>query len=637
VAEAASGRVALLLVDVQQDFFDRPPLSPPAVDLIGRLTALLDGARARGWPVLHVRTRIATDGSDRMPHWQRRGIRACVAGSRGYAPPAALAERPGEPVLHKRFFSAFGCAELDARLRGLRVRSLIVAGLYTHGCIRATVLDAYERGFEVIVADDAVGSTEPVHAELSRAWLAERAARFQPVAELLAAAAGAAGTAAAPMRASETIAASCAAAAAAARDWAGTAAAQRAALLVRWADALERERADLARLLAREIAKPIAEAEDEFRRALAHIRVAARLARDGLAETTVDGARIRYRPLGTVALITPWNNPLAIAAGKLAPALACGNGCVWKPSPLAPECSARLLRALQAAGLPAGLVSPVAGDADAVRAIVADPRIDAVSVTGSSATGQAIAALCAARQIPLQAELGGNNAAIILDDWAFDAADLAVLARGVFGFAGQRCTALRRLIVQRGVLERFTAAFTATVRALPVGDPLDPATLVGPLVAPGHRARVQASLDQALADGARVLAQAALPAAGESGSYAGRWLAPTLLGNVAPDSVIAQEETFGPLALILPAADLDEAIALANGVPQGLLAAVYGHDRAALSRVAEQAQAGLLKLGPGALAISAEAPFCGWKASAIGPPEHGRWDRDFYARPQTVY
>lgn len=642
-SESNPGRCALLLVDAQQDFFERPGLSPSPVDLIGRLCALLNGARACGWSVLHVRTRISPDGSDRMPHWQRRDIRACVAGTAGYAPPPALAEWPGEPILHKRFFSAFGCRDLEARLKREHTQTLIVAGLYSHGCIRATALDAYERGFQVVVADDAVGSTEPVHAELSRAWLADRAASFRSVTELLAIGAasgeapGQAGLASTMLDRQPAVADVCAKVAETGRDWAATDPHQRALMLERWAGELEQQSGDLVRLLAREIAKPVPEADDELRRMLAHIRAAARLARDHLQAEQVAGAWVRYRPLGSVALITPWNNPLAIAAGKLAPALACGNGCVWKPSPLAPECSERLLQALHAAGLPRGLVELVAGDAETVRSIVADTRIDAVSVTGSNVTGQAVAALCAARQIPLQAELGGNNAALILDDWTFDEAALTGLARSVFGFAGQRCTALRRLIVQRGILERFSEAFAAATGALHVGDPLDPAAAVGPLVSREHCERVQARLDRALADGAVVLAQARVPETTGSDPYAGRWLAPTLLGKIRPHDPIAQQESFGPLALILPADDLDEAIALANDVPQGLLAAVYSDDDAVRTRVAERVQAGMLKLAAGPLAVSAEAPFCGWKASAIGPPEHGLSDRDFYSRVQTLY
>jgi len=638
-------RPTLLLVDVQQDFLGRTGLLPTAADLVASLAGLLDGARRRGWPILHVRTRIAADGSDRMPHWQRWGIRACVAGTPGCAPPPALAERPGEPVLHKRFFSAFGCADLAPRLQPPDAGPLVVAGLYSHGCIRATVLDAYERGYEVIVADDAVGSTEPTHAALSRAWLDGRAARFLTVTELLGPDAGPVLAKWVP-RANTPVpgfgdpghaAAAVAAAVAAAPGWAATDPGARAALLERWADRLESDRGALATLLATEVAKPLTEANDELRRTLAHLRIASRLAREGLEMPLGGGVHVRYRPVGTVALITPWNNPLAIPAAKLAPALACGNACVWKPSPLTPACSARLLAALVDAGLPDDLVQLVSGDARAARRIVTDPQVSAVSLTGSSATGQVIAALCAAGGKPLQAELGGNNAAVILDDWAYEEADLAQLTRAVFGFAGQRCTAIRRLIVQRETLARFTEEFAEAVRALPMGNPLDSTTAVGPLISVAHRQRVQARLDGAIAGGARVVARARLPDDAEQGTYAGRWLAPALLDHIGPDSPIAQQETFGPLALILPADDLKHAIAIANGVPQGLVAALYSNDPRAREHFAPHVQAGMLKLGPRPLAIDPEAPFCGWKASAIGPPEHGIWDRDFYARLQAIY
>jgi len=637
-----------LLVDVQQDFFDRRGLSPSKAELIGQLQRLLTDWRQLARPVLHIRTRMAADGRDRMPHWRRQDIRACVAGTPGCEPPDGLAAQSAEPVLYKRFFSAFDCQELVPTLAEIGVETLVIAGLYTHGCIRATVLDAYARGFEVLVADDAIGSTEPLHAELSRDWLNGRAARFLPSSGLLTRAVDAERIRLADS-ARSAVAAACATAAEAGRRWASVEPAERAALLERWAQALERDTDALRRLLALEIGKPIAEAGDELRRTLAHIRLAAALAREALEEAPAAGVRVRYRPVGTIALITPWNNPLAIPAGKLAPALACGNGCVWKPSPRAPRCAAELHRALLDAGLPTGLVQLVAGDAETARDIAADPRIDAVALTGSNAAGRAISALCAARQKPLQAELGGNNAALILDDWDFDQAALAQLAQAAFGFAGQRCTALRRLIVQRGILARFTDAFAAAVRSLTVGDPLDPATRVGPLICADHRRQVQARLDAALADGAKLIAQAALPADADrvdllgrrsdssTDRWSGHWLPPSLLGDVDPDSPIVQQETFGPIAVILAADDLDQAIALANAVPQGLLAAVYSNDAAAKARCAEQVQAGMLKLGPGALAIAAEAPFCGWKASAIGPPEHGRWDRDFYAKAQTRY
>lgn len=618
----------LVLVDVQQDFFERPDLAPPPSRLIERLSSLLDGARRSGWPILHVRTCVQPDGKGRMPHWVDKNVLACVPGTAGYEPPPALVALPGEPVLHKRFFSGFDCPELLPKLKAAQVETLVVAGLYTHGCIRATVLDAYAQGFRVLVAEDAVGSTEPMHAELSRAWLEDRAAQFLGVEELLGEEA-----AAAPRFDVSTVSAACADAAA--NRWAATDPSARAVMLYRWADLLEQEQDALIGLLADEIAKPRADAADEVLRTLAHIRVAADSLLAPPETPPAPGVCVRHRPVGTLALITPWNNPLAIPAGKLAPALAWGNTCVWKPAPEAPRCAERLCQALLAAGLPEGAVKRVAGGARVAREIVKNPHISAVSLTGASATGASLAALCTLHGKPLQAELGGNNAALILDDWAMDQAGLASLARSMFGFAGQRCTAVRRLIVQRGILPRFIEAFAATVQSLRLGDPHDPATEVGPLISSAHRRLLAARLGAALDLGAQVVAQAKLPT--HDGPWAGRWFAPTLLTDVDPASPLAQEETFGPIALILPAEDLVEAIALANGVPQGLVSVLCSQDPAACAYFAERAQAGMLKLSAGPLAIAAEAPFCGWKASALGSPEHGRWDRDFYTRLQVLY
>jgi acyl-CoA reductase-like NAD-dependent aldehyde dehydrogenase len=640
LSDAQIERRALLLVDVQRDFLERPGLSPAEPDLVLALRRLLEGWRARGWPVVHVRTCTQPDGSGRMPHWQIRGVLTCVADTPGYEPPEPLAALADEPVLHKQFFSAFDCTDLLPTLRQAGVDTLVVAGLYTHGCVRATVLDAYALGFEVLVADEAIASTEAVHAELSRQWLNGRAAVFASTARLLGRA-----HAVVPGGGSADVGAEvgeiCAAVASAAGRWARTLATERAALLERWADRLERETDGLVRLLAVEIGKPVSEGGDELRRALAHIRTAATLAREPTESAVGPGVTVRRRPVGTVALITPWNNPLAIPAGKLAAALAFGNGCVWKPSPRAPASSARLRETLFEAGLPPELAVMVTGGADAARALVLDPHVDAVSLTASNTTGKAIAALCAASHKPLQAELGGNNAALILDDWAFDDADLMQLARAVYGFAGQRCTAIRRLIVQRGAFDRFTKAFGETVAALRVGEPLDPATQVGPLISAAHRARTEEWLEAACRDGARILARASLPEAIRSSrsgeAWADSWFAPTLLGCVRPESAIAREETFGPVAMIMSANDLPHAVALANAVPQGLVAALHSRDVGARAYFAERIEAGLLKLAPGPLLISAEAPFCGWKSSAIGPAEHGAWDRDFYTRVQTLY
>lgn len=179
-------RAALVLVDLQGDFLARPTLVPPPAVITNAVAALLAGCRARGVPVMHVQTVIRRDGSDRMPHWKATDHWECVEGTPGALPPPALAPLPGEAVVRKPRFSGFGNPALQAALDAAGADTVIVAGIYLHGCVRSTVLDAYERGYEVWVADDATGSTEPLHAEQSRQWLRSRAASFLPVRDILA-------------------------------------------------------------------------------------------------------------------------------------------------------------------------------------------------------------------------------------------------------------------------------------------------------------------------------------------------------------------------------------------------------------------------------------------------------------------
>ncbi|HVN83343.1 MAG TPA: aldehyde dehydrogenase family protein [Candidatus Binatia bacterium] len=665
-------KVALLLVDLQNDFLARPALTPSADALCQRATTLLRAARRHALPIAHAHTVTRADGADRMPHWQRRGVMECVEGTRGVLPPAALAPVDGELVLRKRFFSAFGDPRLDPWLREHGVRRLIVAGVYLHGCVRSTVLDAYERDYEVCVADDAVGTTEPLHAEITRSYLGERAASFRGVAGIIAELDGSDGMEVRggerlpvaviagarrsrdsprrfihrnPCRTSEVLsqvpladAAEVEAAVHAAQQtldsWAARKPSERGDCLERWADEIEARRAQLVNLIVREVAKPRRFAEEEIGRAVAHVRIAAELARDPALQSqpVAPGVAAAQRPLGVVGLITPWNNPLAIPVGKIAPAVGFGNTVVFKPAPEASMTATAIVDSLEHVCVPPGVVNVVCGDADTVRALCGEPRVAAIAVTGSIATGRTVAALCADSMKPVQAELGGNNAAIVLRDADLDAL-VPGLVRGAFGFAGQRCTAIRRFVVEEAVRDRFVTLARAAVAALHIGDPDDPATEVGPVISIEKRDRVVALIEGAVADGARLIAGGVLP----HDLAHGAWLTPALLFEANPRSRVAQEETFGPVAVILPARDLDDAIAIANGVPHGLLMSVHTRDARARAHVREAAQAGIVQLGSGPLAVHPRAPFVGWKASGLGPPEHGVWDAAFYTRVQAVY
>jgi acyl-CoA reductase-like NAD-dependent aldehyde dehydrogenase len=282
--------------------------------------------------------------------------------------------------------------------------------------------------------------------------------------------------------------------------------------------------------------------------------------------------------------------------------------------------------------MPAGLVGLVTGEAATARRLAKHPGVAAVTLTGSVATGRSAALLCARLGKPLQAELGGNNAAIILADCPVrdEARSLALAA---FSFAGQRCTAIRRFIVERPVLDEFREVFVTAVESLRLGDPRDSLTEIGPLISRAAVERIQSLLSRAAAGGAAVLCGGKTPPGLEQGC----WLTPAVVSGAAPDSEIVRSETFGPVAVILPADDLEDALAIANSVEHGLVASLHTGDDRARCRFCEAAEAGILKLASGPLAVHPDAPFGGWKASGFGPPEHGLWDRAFYTRPQAVY
>jgi acyl-CoA reductase-like NAD-dependent aldehyde dehydrogenase len=260
-----------------------------------------------------------------------------------------------------------------------------------------------------------------------------------------------------------------------------------------------------------------------------------------------------------------------------------------------------------------------------------------VAITGGAAAGWAAQLACARRRIPLQAELGGNNAALVAAD-----ADLThaaqLIAAGAFEFAGQRCTANRRVVVERACLADFTAALCAATASLGWGRPRDETTRVGPLVSQAARGRVARSVERAVADGAVPLGRApeAWPEHAALRSE-GAYLPPAVLACDAPGAAIVQQETFGPVLVVQAAADWADALRLTNGVRQGLVAAAFTDDPERRDVFLREVRAGIVKLGTSTAGADVEAPFGGWKQSGIGPPEHGEANREAYTRAQAVY
>jgi acyl-CoA reductase-like NAD-dependent aldehyde dehydrogenase len=286
------------------------------------------------------------------------------------------------------------------------------------------------------------------------------------------------------------------------------------------------------------------------------------------------------------------------------------------------------------AALPRDLVTLVIGGAASARLVMGDPGIDAITLTGGPAAGHAAHRLAILRHVPLQAELGGNNAAIVWSD-ADQRAAAGQIAAAAFGFAGQRCTANRRVIVERSHMNDFLGCLGAATRSLAWGDPLDDATVVGPVISEDSRERVQLAIEEARRNGWRILTPHR--DGGEMLPGDGWYVAPVIV--VCPDAQasLVQRESFGPVLVVQPADDWDHAVELLNGVPQGLVAAVFTASADRWRDFQDRAMAGILKWNRATADAGVEAPFGGWKASGVGPPEHGPADAEFFTRTQALY
>ncbi|HUU71289.1 MAG TPA: aldehyde dehydrogenase family protein [Burkholderiales bacterium] len=347
---------------------------------------------------------------------------------------------------------------------------------------------------------------------------------------------------------------------------------ERAALLKKISQLIERDAGSLAKLMARETGKAIRDAQAEIRRSLETfalageeaIRIEGRhIPLDGSAMGAGKMAFLMRFPVGVVAAITPFNAPFNLAAHKIAPAIAAGNTLVLKPPPQAPLIVHKLVELVHEAGLPAGMVNTVFGEADIGAALVADPRVEFITFTGSSRAGEEIKAASGLRRVAL--ELGGNGATIVCDDADLDAA-ATVCARNSMRLAGQSCISVQSVYVMRSVYERFVSLVETEVRTLKLGDPLDPGTDVGTLIDERAAMRVENWVQQAVKSGARAIT---------GGKRHNAAFEPTVMTGVKPDMKVVCEEIFGPVINIIPFDSLDEAFDAINASPYGLQAGIF--------------------------------------------------------------
>ncbi|MFF2846854.1 aldehyde dehydrogenase family protein [Streptomyces sp. NPDC058001] len=349
-----------------------------------------------------------------------------------------------------------------------------------------------------------------------------------------------------------------------------------------------------------------------------------------MGKAGVLGAVAIRQPVGVVSCITSYNNPWANPAGKVAPALAMGNTVVVKPAPQDPLSVYRMAAVLAEAGAPPGVVNVVSGREIAVGEAAVESRdVDMVSFTGSTVVGQRIAEVCGRDMKRQLMELGGKGAALVFDDADLDAAVAGIGTTFSF-YSGQICTAPTRVLVQRGLHDRLVAALAAYARALPVGDPRDPGTVVGPVISAAHRDRVESYVDLGRKEGARLVTGGERPdVAGGRGSY----VAPTLLADCTADMRVVREEIFGPVVVVVPFTDEEEAIALANDSDYGLIDYVWSGDVARAFRVARRLRAG--GVGVNTVGRNMEAPFGGFKKSGVGR-DVGSYALHAYSEIQSV-
>jgi acyl-CoA reductase-like NAD-dependent aldehyde dehydrogenase len=424
--------------------------------------------------------------------------------------------------------------------------------------------------------------------------------------------------------------------------WRRLPAPRRGEMLFRAGELLSREKGRLGELVTREMGKVLAEGLGDVQEA---IDIAFYMAGEGrrLQGETVPSelpdkdCKSFREPLGVVALITPWNFPVAIPAWKIFPALICGNTVILKPSSDAPACAAALVELLEKAGIPPGVVNLVHGSGEMIGEYLAThPRVDAVSFTGSSTIGEKLERMVGKIHRPLATEMGGKNAIVIMDD-----ADLSLALEGVlwggFGTSGQRCTAASRLVIHERVYDRFIEMLAKAAARLRLGDGLEKDTDVGPIINERQHQKVLDYIRTGASEGARLVTGGKPVTAGACAH--GYFIEPTVFADVTPTMRIAREEIFGPVVSAIKCTDLDEAISIVNSVGYGLSSAIYSRDVNKTARAEHDLETGIVYVNASTIGAEIQLPFGGWKHSGSGHPEAGGRGGaiDFYSRLKVVY
>ena len=424
------------------------------------------------------------------------------------------------------------------------------------------------------------------------------------------------------------------------RDWKRTPAPARGKIVGRAGRLMEERKEELAQAITREEGKTLSEARGEVQRAINVVEFCAGESRRMNGETIPSElpsnfAYTIYEPHGVVACVTPWNFPIAIPAWKIAPALVAGNTVVFKPATLTPLTATLLTEIFVEAGIPEGVLNLVLGSgSEAGDEIVSHPALRALSFTGSTETGLKLYEQVARRGVKVQAEMGGKNPVVVLEDCDMELA-VESTAQGAFGSTGQRCTATSRAVVIDKVADAFVERIVERAKSFRLGAGDDPDTDIGPSVDEGQFNTVLKYIDIGREDGAELLCGG--KRASGDGLDNGYFVEPTVFDRVTSDMRIAREEIFGPVLSVLRVKDFDEAMRVANDSDYGLSSSVFTNDTNLVYRFIDEIESGMTHINSPTTGGEAHIPFGGVKHTGLGAREQGSTSLDFYTELKVVY
>lgn len=422
--------------------------------------------------------------------------------------------------------------------------------------------------------------------------------------------------------------------------WRKLPAPKRGEILFKAAEIMVQRKEELARRMTMEMGKVLKEARGDVQEGIDMTYYMAAEGRRLFGNTTPSELPNKYAlsmrvPIGVVAAITPWNFPFAIPTWKIMPALVAGNTVVFKPSPFTPDMAYYLVKILEEAGLPPGVINLIYGEGPVLGVpLVEDPRVTLVSFTGSTKVGGEIAQRSARLGKRYSLEMGGKNAIIVMED-----ADLDLAVEGIiwsaFGTSGQRCTAASRIIIQRSILSYLTEKIVTRAERLRLGNGLLPGTDVGPVIHQEALDKILRYIKIGLEEGAKLLIGGGR--ATEGALSKGFFVRPTVFGDVTPKMRIAQEEIFGPVTALIPVDSLEEAIAVNNDTPYGLVTAIFTRDVNSAFRAMEDITTGIVYINSGTIGAEVHLPFGGTRGTSNGHREAGQAALDVYTDWKTVF